>query len=95
MTIVVLSSIDQTTDLFSICFGRLKGVIAIGSWDDRLKVRDSLLLLSKEGPVFWMDNQDIYYYTVALHEVRVDRHTLSSVFIHKLCHIDETCSSCY
>ena len=37
--------IDQTTDSFSICFGRLKGIMAIGGWDDQLKVSDSILLL--------------------------------------------------
>lgn len=87
--------IDQTTDSFSICFGRLKGIIAVGGWDDQLKVGDSIILLLQEGPVFWVDNQDTYYYTVALHEMRVDGHSLSFVTMIQWCHVDEASSSHY
>ena len=39
-----------------------------------------------------MDNQDTYYYVVALHEMRVDGHALSFVAMVQGCHVDEACS---
>ena len=64
----LISSHESYDDSFSICFGRTQGLLSIGSLDSSLY----------EGPLYSVDMQDDYYYTVRLNDIRIDDHSFLS-----------------
>ncbi|KNB42061.1 aspartyl protease [Blastocystis sp. subtype 4] len=57
----------KVTDSFSLCFGRSNGILTVGGYDERMI----------EGDIYWMDNQDPYYYVVRLNDVQINQKSVS------------------